>query len=426
MRKLQSFEILLPLAATAGAYARTTLNPLQESMRTALSFSDGQMALLQGPAMALPLILLSVPLGMLVDRRSRVRLLFLLVVLGMAGSLLTAAVSDFTSLFIVRCFVGLAAFAVNPVVLSLIGDFHPPAWRGRATMAMAIGQFVGMSAAFALGGALLTNFGVGPAAWRWTLVTLTAPLLPIALLLLVLREPARTGVVLQDPPLRQTWVELWSYRFAVVPLLIGLLMLEVGIGAVLVWIAPVFTRDFHMASDRIGSIVAIGLAVSGVVGPVIGGFLADAGHRAGGPRRTMSLLAGLALLSVPIGAFAVAPGIITASALLVAFMTLIGAMVVMGTALFTVVIPGELRGLCMSMLAAACVLFGTGIAPLTVSSMSGVLGGPSAIGRALAVVCVGSGIIASAVFWMGRRRVGAHEHLRSVAARLPLTDRNAS
>jgi hypothetical protein len=64
--------------ATAGAYARTAMSPLQETMRVALGLSDNQMASLQGPALALPLMLVAVPLGVLIDSRSRVRMLLVL------------------------------------------------------------------------------------------------------------------------------------------------------------------------------------------------------------------------------------------------------------------------------------------------------------------------------------------------------------
>src|SRR5262245_38698972 len=72
---------LLTLAALAGSYARITLGPLQETMRLALGLSDNHMAVLQGPALALPMVIAAIPLGLLIDRYSRVRLLFVLTAL---------------------------------------------------------------------------------------------------------------------------------------------------------------------------------------------------------------------------------------------------------------------------------------------------------------------------------------------------------
>jgi hypothetical protein len=117
----------------------------------------------------------------------------------------------------------------------------------------------------------------------------------------------------------------------------------------------------------------------------------------------MLVLSALALLLVPTGLFAVLSTVGSASTLLILFMTLVGSIVVMATALFTVVIPNELRGLCTSVAAAACVLFGTGLAPITVSVLSGALGGPQTLGKALTLVCVVVGIVCAIAFVLARR-----------------------
>jgi energy-converting hydrogenase Eha subunit A len=56
----------------------------------------------------------------------------------------------------------------------------------------------------------------------------------------------------------------------------------------------------------------------------------------------------------------------------------------------------------MSVAAAACVFFGTGLAPLTVSLLSTAMGG-NAIGQALAIVCTVAGILCASLFAFGAR-----------------------
>src|SRR6185312_4368771 len=107
--------------AIAG-YVRTAVSPLQEAMRVALSLSDNQMALLQGPAIGIPVTLAAIPLGLLIDRSSRVRLLFALIVLSAIGSVATAAASDFALLMLTRCLAGVAGLGTIPVVYSLLAD----------------------------------------------------------------------------------------------------------------------------------------------------------------------------------------------------------------------------------------------------------------------------------------------------------------
>ena len=68
--------LLLSLALFSSNYARTALNPLQEQMHHALSLTDSQIAVLQGPALVLPLVLAALPMGILADRCSKARLVW--------------------------------------------------------------------------------------------------------------------------------------------------------------------------------------------------------------------------------------------------------------------------------------------------------------------------------------------------------------
>ena len=205
--------MLLFTTVTLGmAYARTAVSPLQETMRLALGLSDNQMALLQGPALALPMIAAAVPLGLVIDRYSRVRLLLVLVIFNLLGSFLSAIAPNFGMLFAARCVVGLTTSAAAITVISLVADLYPPAQRGRAKAVIVVGQYSGLAAAFAFGGALLAVISVGPDAWRWVMFWLAVPLLPIALLMFAAREPTRTGMLMRNPSRRETFHELWAYR----------------------------------------------------------------------------------------------------------------------------------------------------------------------------------------------------------------------
>lgn len=394
--------LLLALAVLAGTYARTAIGPLQEAMRIALSLSDNQIALLQGPAVALPVVMGAVPLGIIIDRYSRVRLLFILAVLSLVGSLITALASGFALLFVARCLTGLTMIATLTAAYSLVADLYEPDQRGRTTMALVVSQMGGNAAAFALGGALLAMSGSGPDGWRWAMMWLVGPLVPVVLLMLVMREPVRTGQVIEKPSTRDAWTQLWAYRAVIAPLAVGIVMAEIAFGAAYVWAAPALSRSFDLPPERVGAIMAFGLMLSGLLGPIAGGTLADVCQRVGGPARTVSVLSALALMSVPAGLFAFAPGVTSASVLFVTFIVILLAAIVMGTTLFTVVIPNELRGLCMAMMFAANTLFGVGLAPMTVSLLSGATGGPATIGKALAWVGVTTGVLGAVSFALAR------------------------
>src|SRR5204862_8020844 len=126
-------------------------------------------------------------------------------------------------------------------------------------------------------------------------------------------------------------------------------------------------------------------------------------QRTGGPRRTVSVLSGLAFLGVPAALFSLAPSVTSAAALLLADMTIMLAVAVMGMTLFTIVIPNEIRGLCMSAFVAANLLFVFAVAPVIVSLLSGAMGGLAMIGAALSIVCGVSAALAGATFAFGRQ-----------------------
>jgi MFS family permease len=398
--------MLLLVAAAMGAYyARYTIGPLQETMRAALNLSDNQIALLQGPALAVPMALAAIPLGFIIDRHSRVRLLLILVAGTLVGSVLTALTPNFAGLVAARGLVGFSSFAVNPVAISLLSDLYVPSQRGRATMMLSIGQVIGSSAAFALGGQLIAVFGAGPNGWRWALIELSAPLLLAVIAAFSMHEPPRSGTVVRNPSIRQALAELWRLRAIIATLGAGIVIVQIAEGAALVWAAPTLSRGFALAQDRVGTIMAAALLISGLVGAIAGGMMADFCQRTGGPRRTITALGGLAVLSALFGPFGIMPSAALASGLLVAFLT-VGIMIsVAGMALLTVVVPNELRGLCIAALVAGSLLVGFAVAPLTVSLLSTAMGGSEMVGKALAWVTVATSLLGAAAFVSASRSI---------------------
>ena len=249
---------------------------------------------------------------------------------------------------------------------------------------------------------VLTAAGSQVDGWRWAMAWLTAPLLVVSLAMLFLTEPTRKEMRLSKPSVMESLRELWSYRSRLVALLVGYLMVETAIGAVLVWSAPTFSRGYALQSSRIGALMATALLVSGLVGPLAGGVLGDISQRTGGPRRTTLVLAGLATIAIPAGIFPILHSAQFAGALLIVFLTICLAIGVLGLALFSIVIPNELRGLCISLVVAINIMLAIGCAPVLVSMLSATLGGLSQIGVALAVTCSTSCVLAAGCFVLAR------------------------
>ena len=400
--------LLLAAAASTANYIRTTLGPLQEAMRVSLSLSDNHVAILQGLAVALPLALGGIPIGLLADRISRKVLLVTSLCFALIASILSSFAGSFGFLLFARFLTGLSLPGMYICAYAMAGDLFGPEHRGRATTVVAIGEIGGPPAAFALGGALLVMLASSPwmkfadwplPDWGWSLLWMGGATLPVLLLLLLLlHEPPRREVAVEKPPVRVVWRELWKYRAVAMPLQLARATLFIADGAVYVWGAPLFSRKFHMAPDRIGAVLGLALLAGGLFGPALGGPLVDFCQRRGGPRRTMVILTVIAALSSPFGLFPLLPDSTWAAVALAAFLTLGYSIAAAALALTLIVIPGELRGLNIGISLMVGALFFVGLAPLAVSGLSVALGGEMMIGNALAIVCAVAVLLSSAVF----------------------------
>jgi hypothetical protein len=152
---------------------------------------------------------------------------------------------------------------------------------------------------------------------------------------------------------------------------------------------------------------------AGIGGAVLGGVSADLGQKSG--RRGFILFgaviaagfgipAALFPISGDIGLFAAALG------LLVLCGTLTGLVVAV---VLTVVLPNELRGLCIGAFIALAGLIGFGVAPSLVTAASSLMGGEQYLAPALALVGVVTSAISFFAFALAMRRVPANLSDRS-------------
>jgi MFS family permease len=382
---------------------------VQEAARAELGFSDWQLGMLQGLAVSVPIAVLAVPIGRAVDRSSRVWLLVMLGLLWSVGTLLTAFAQSFAMLFVARMLAGLGATCAISAAISLAADLCRPERRGRAMLVLTIGKWAGTAAAFALGGGFYGLFRHGGASWAsaglapWRATHWVLGIASLLLLLpaFLLREPARQELGAGDhAPLRAVLRELWDRRAFLGPLFVGQIGVVMADVAAAIWIAPVLTRDYGLTPDRFGGWVGAILFGSGVLGSVLGGLFADLGqkgHRRGGILTSAVIASAFA---VPAALFPVMPGI-PGFAALFALLMLCGTICGLVTsAAIAVLVPNELRGLCLGAFIAIAGVVGFGVAPALVTAIAGA---GLRLGAALALVGVTVGIVATVAFGIARR-----------------------
>lgn len=131
----------------------------------------------------------TIPMGMLVDRVSRVRLMALVILCWGLAEGLSGAAPSYPALLGIRLALAAVTAAAAPAVASLTGDLVPPNQRGRVYGFIVTGEILGAGFGVLVAGLLAGWFG-----WRPALSILALPSLALSYFLIrLLPEPVRGG-----------------------------------------------------------------------------------------------------------------------------------------------------------------------------------------------------------------------------------------
>lgn len=406
--------VVLALTILSAAAMRAVFSPIQDIAKADLNLSDFQISLVQGLAGAVPIALLSLPLGRVTDRGNRTQLLLALAVVWTLGTLGTAFVTEFYGLFLARMLAGIGAMCAVPVAISIAADLTAPEQRGRSLLYLSLGNMSGVACAFAFGGGLLGVFEHAPPFFAgmvpWRTVHLAFALASAALILplLLLREPVRREVgetvhTTLAPALRA----IWARRAVLAPLFLGQVTVVMADTAAGIWAAPVLSRSYGLQPEQFAGWMGLVILASGLIGSILGGVAADLGHK--------SKLKGGILIGAVIAALASIPGALfplmpdpTSFALTLALFLTCGAVTGLVTATaIAVLVPNEIRGVCLGAFIVVGAVVGLGIAPTLVTLISDALGGESAIRYGLAATALATSATGAIGFILAMRRAAA-------------------
>ncbi|VWX54119.1 MFS transporter [Novosphingobium sp. 9U] len=401
--------LLLAITVASGSALQGVFSTVQEAAKADLHLTDTQLGLVQGLATSIPLAVLSVPLGLLVDRVHRIRILIVMAIGWVIGSALTAYTHSFALLFVARMLAGLGASTAVTVAISLAADMCPPAQRGRSMLILTLGKWLGTAAAFALGGWLFGRFGTSPfaglAPWRGVHLALAIGAGAAILTLLALREPPRAERSSVEPlPIKAVFSRLWSMRGFLAPLFGGQVGVVMADAAAAIWAAPVLSREFGLTPDQFAGWMGLVIFGSGVTGSILGGVAADWGVRGG---KQGGILIGAVIASaiaIPATLFPIAPSPVlfgVALSVLLTGGTITG--LITATAI-TVTVPNDMRGLCVGLFLAVSGLVAFGVSPTLVTAVSTMLGGEAYLGTALAAVGLLVSVLACWCFIVAKMR----------------------
>lgn len=398
--------LIIALAICSGFTMMLSFGIAAETAKREMGLSDAALGIIQGVSAAVPLVLFSIPIGVLVDRTNRMRLMVLFSLIWTIGTFWTAYAGEAWSLFAARMLTGVGTTGALTAALSLSADLCLPEQRGRAMLIPTLGKSFGQAAGFALAGGLLGIFAAAEGPWwfgdlvPWRSAHVVLGILSAGLILplLFIREPARHEVEAgPEAPLRVVLSELWSRRRFLIPLFVGQTTVVMADAASGIWAAPVLERNYGLRPEEFAGLLGAVMLLTGIFGAILGGLVADWGQKTG---RKGGLLIGAviaAIVGVPAALYPLMPDSIS-------YLAVLGVLVLAGTVTglvtsvaLTVFLPNELRGLAIGAFIAIAGLIGFGITPPLVAAVSEPLGGEKFLGLALAIV----GAIVSLVSVLG-------------------------
>ncbi|WP_375381772.1 MFS transporter [uncultured Sphingomonas sp.] len=286
--------ILLMALNIAASVDRMIFAVLAPVMQPALHLSNPQLGMIQGPAFALPYAAALPVAGWCVDRWSARRMLVGSIAIWTAGLALSATASGLLPMIAGRAACGVGQSALLPIAFHLIGGGIRPDRVGRAIALLTGAGTLGRSAAFAIGGLLLTGFaglGIG-GAWAYTLMVLAGANLALLALVIGLSFPdappdasPRMGVAATDPTApRSPALVTTTVVTALGPVVI--------VQAVTGWVASTLTQAHRLPPSRAAGLIAIATLAS-PIGHFAGGWAMD---RVGARRRPAGVVQALLLL----------------------------------------------------------------------------------------------------------------------------------
>lgn len=407
-------QLVVASAMGASLTALYMLGNIQTAVKADMRLTDFDISLITGLAIAIPMALFGVPVGMAADRFNRIHLMLGLTVLWMAAALATAFAPTLPVLFAIRVVAAAAGSGMLTISVSLAADLSPPDHRGQAMLVSNLGKLIYSTFALLVGAGLLEVFRRGHlpgwtglqalAPWRAAHVVMAALGAVFLGLLLLVREPARQEAVAgPSAPLKVVLAELWARRAFLGPLMIAQVGVLMADTCVTLWAVPILQRRYHLDMLQFAAPLAVVVLGAGLFGSIVGGYAADAGHKSG--RKGGVMLGALiaAAIAVPTALAPLAPTGMSFIGVALIFLT---CGVIAGLSLMAVVglyLPNETRGLTFGLFMAVGGLISLGLAPMIVVLVSGLMGGEDHLAQAVAVVATVISLLAFAAFWLAMR-----------------------
>jgi len=369
---------ILTLIYTLHSVDRSVMSVVIEPIKAEFHLNDSRLGILTGLAFGMTYAIAGLPLGYLIDRVDRRRLLAVLVLVWSGCTMLCGMVRSYGALVSARLTVGLAEAGGSPTALSMIADLFPPRRRSTAMSIFWASTALGTAASFIVGSVVATRMG-----WRAAFLMAGLPGIAIALLLyFTVAEPARHEAADKAEP-APTIAETFRYALGkplFVHTFIGMTLNAMMLSGILVWQASFLIRVHHLTLEHAGLLAGLATGIFGGIGSLSGGPLGDRGFARGGLAALPRLAALTTLASVAIGIVFTLVGNVTLVIVALILFELVGrTYTAPGYTAVVGSLQPRMRGLCVSALQIATNLIGYGCGPFLAGFVSDRVGGTGSI-----------------------------------------------
>jgi len=351
---------------------RQLVTLLLEPIKLEMSLSDSQLGLLAGTSYAIAFAVAGLPMGYLIDRVNRVRMLALLITIWSVLTAVCGFAGGLLGLVLARVGVAMAESGATPTNLSILSDYFGPRQRGTAVGVYMSAPQIGTIVGFAIAAVVASAWG-----WRAAFLVVGIPGVVVALVvLLTLREPPRGGTGTIAAPAAApvpfgTAVRRIAADRVLRNVIAGNVLSMAFAAGIATWLAPFLFRSFGLPVREVGLMLALIVSPFGAIGALLGGWLTA---RAKSHDQRLKLALITIFLPFPAVLFAIFAPTLTLAMVGFTFQVFLGAVSL--STCYTLILSlsdAQARGTTMAVVQVLSNVFGYGVGPQLVGMLSDVM-----------------------------------------------------
>lgn len=369
------FLAMLVLIYSCHSLDRNILFILVEPIRAEFGLSDGQIGLLTGLVYGVSFGIAALPVGFLVDRLDRRKLLGLAVILWSALTAFCAMARSFVALLFARAALGAVEAVGAPASLSIISDLFPARQRATAIGILYSSVVIGGLVGAVIAGVVVTQYG-----WRAGFLVAGIPGIILGLVMLFFfKEPERGATeklakAVAPMPIKEM-LRFAARQPAFLNVLAGMTLSVAAMASTGVWLTAFFIRYHDLEIGEAAGVMGLVFGLGAALGSIGGGILSDLVSKNSPSRGLWLATAALIAIAPSMYLALTVESTIAAIAIVMVCVALFQGLLAPGFSASLGFVPTGMRGSAAAAAQLCANSVGTGLGPFIVGLLSDQLGG---------------------------------------------------